>query len=63
MMEFLSRKRSNKLLKDEIFMVKKEMTKNLVDVIEDIIKLEKENKSSSSLTQKKSNFKYLFDKS
>ena len=55
MMEFLSRKRSNKLLKDEIFMVKKEMTKNLVDVIEDIIKLEKDNKSS--LTQKKSNFK------
>lgn len=58
MLDFLARKKSNRSLKDDIFLAKKEMTKNYFDVIEELMHIEKANTNQhSSLAQKKPKFK------
>jgi len=48
MLDFYARKKSNRLLKEDIFLTKKELTKNLYDVIDDLIHI---NKSKGYETQ------------
>ena len=61
MLDFLARKKTNKNLRDETFLVKKEMTKNLVDVIDDIIRLDRSSSNmSASSNQRNPNFKYSY---
>jgi len=57
MLDFLARKKSNKSLKDDIFLAKKEMTKNYFDVIEDLAHIEKTNTNQATSFQKKPKFK------
>ncbi len=54
MLDFYARKKSNKLLKEDIFLSQKELTKNLYDVIGDLIHL---NKKTSMIDQQKNEFK------
>jgi len=61
MLDFLARKKSNKSLKDDIFLAKKEMTKNYFDVIEDLIHIDKANNNTNQTTsfQKKPKFNII----
>lgn len=63
MLDFLARKKSNRSLKDDIFLAKKEMTKNYFDVIEDLMHIEKTNTTtsnySSTTIQKKPKFNII----
>ncbi len=58
-LEFLSRRRRSRAqnLKDEIFLVKKEMAKNLYDVIDDIIMDDKNKSYKGTAKQKNKKFK------
>jgi len=51
MLDFYARKKSNRLLKEDIFLAKKELTKNLYDVIDDLIHIEK-NKGYQTMEEK-----------
>ena len=62
-LEFLARKRANyqssKALKDETFLVKKEMAKNLFDVIDDILLNDQAKAYKGNKQGQNKKFKYL----